>query len=189
MDLPRIHYRLTHAKMHIDGDPGRFDIRQPRPTFEMKRIDPKLEIKQPRGDMKIDSSKAYDALGQGGNLETMHRIYAAARNVAMDGIARIVEEGNRLAAIHKGGNPIADNAEATVTGGFPELDFAGEPSYDNVDIFYTARKAEIEVTPGRIDLNAKANNPVIEYQKGKLDIYMKQYPNVEMIPPQIDMKL
>ena len=188
MDLPKIHYRLTHAKLHIDGDPGKYDMRQPRPTFEMKRIDPKLEIRQPRGDLEIDYTKALDALGQGGNLETMHRIYSAARSVAMDGIARIVENGNRLAAIHKGGNAIAEIAQSSVNG-FPEMDFAGEPSYDNVDVFYTAHKPEIEVIMGRIEYNSKVNPPIVEYHKGKLDIYMKQYPNVEMIPPQIDRRI
>lgn len=188
MELPKIRYRLQHAKMHIDADLGKYEMKQPRPTFEMKRIDPKLDIRQPRGDLQVDSSKARDALAQGGNLEMMHRIYSAARNVAMDGIARIVEKGNKLAAIHLGGNPIADNAEAGLNG-FPEMDYAGPASYDNVDITYTARKAEIEVEPGRIEFNTKVNNPIVEYHRGKMEIYMKQYPNVEMLPPQIDMKV
>ncbi|TMV47172.1 hypothetical protein FE783_23305 [Paenibacillus mesophilus] len=188
MDLPRIHYRLQHAKLHIDADLGKYDIQQPRPTFEMKRIDPKLDIRQPRGDLQVDASKAWDALAHGGNLEMMHRIYSSARNVAMDGIARIVENGNKLAAIHLGGEPIADNAQEGLAG-FPEMDYAGPASYDNVDITYTARKAEIEVTPGRIEFNTKVNNPIVEYNRGKMEIYMKQYPNVEMIPPQIDMKV
>ncbi|MDF2721740.1 MAG: hypothetical protein K0Q59_1415 [Paenibacillus sp.] len=187
MELPKIRYRLHHAQLHIDADLGKYDIKQPRPTFELKRVDPKLDIRQPAGDLQVDSSKARDALAMGGNLEMMHRIYSAARNVAMDGIANIVEEGNKLAAIHLGGNPIADNAQAGLNG-FPEMAYAGEASYDNVDITFTPRKPEINVELGRIELNAKANKPEVEYMRGKMEMYMKQYPSVEMLPV-IDLKV
>ncbi|WP_127581218.1 DUF6470 family protein [Paenibacillus koleovorans] len=188
MNVPIVMVRQTYAKLHVDADLGKFDIQQPRPTFEMKTIPAKQDIQQPRGDLKIDQTRAWDALALGNNLETMHRIYSRASDVAMEGIRKIVEKGNQFAAIHRGGNPIADAAEASV-GGFQELDFVGEAGYDNVDITYTARWPQIETTPGRIDLNTKVNPPIIEYQKGKLEIYMKQYPKTEFEPPEIDMRI
>jgi hypothetical protein len=189
MDMPSIQVRLTHASLHVDADLGNFDIQQPRPTFEMKRIPSRLEMRQPRGDMEIDHTKAFDALGQGGNLEMMSRIYSQAPNIVLQSIANAVEKGNRLAAIQNKTNAIADNAEGAVGGGFPEFNYAGEASYDNVDVFYTANKPEIEAILGSIEMNTEYNKPIIEYHKGKLEIYMKKYPNVEFIPPEIDYRV
>jgi hypothetical protein len=186
--FPQIQIRQTPALLGIDADLGTQDIKQPRATFEVTTERPKQEIRQPRGELQIDQSKAWDALGKGPFLETMNRIYSESRNVALQGIARIVDNGNRLAQIHLNTNPIADIAEQLSFERF-EFDTLGPASFDNVDITYTAKKAEINVTDGLVNLNTHPNRPEYEYQRGKLDIYMRQYNSVEITPPQIDLKL
>ncbi|MCD1260846.1 hypothetical protein B5M42_018755 [Paenibacillus athensensis] len=187
--IPQIQIRQQPALLGIDADLGTQDIKQPRPTYEMENPAARLEIRQPRGDLEIDQSRAWDALGQGPILQAMNRIYSQAHNVAMQGIARIVENGNRLAAINiKGANPIADIAEQ-LQFEHPEFDYYGEASYDNVDITYTPHKPEIDVTPNKVNVNARVNPPEVNYNRGKLDIYMQQYPKVEISVPQIDLKL
>lgn len=185
VDIPRIQIHPTHAQLRIDGDLGQYDMKQPRPTFEIETTPATQEIRQPRGEMDINQDKAWDALGLGNNLETMLRIYSQAPNIALQGIAKIVENGNRMAAIHLKANVIADMA-SEVRVSFPEFNYQGDASYDNVDIFYTAQKAEINAERGQINLNAKFNMPEINYNRGKLDIYMTQYPKIEITPPQID---
>ncbi|MGG1552425.1 MULTISPECIES: DUF6470 family protein [Paenibacillus] len=185
--IPQIQISQQPALIGIDADLGTQDIKQPRPTYEMQVERPKQDIRQPRGDLDIDQSKAWDALGQGPILQAMSRIYSQCHEIAMQGIARRVEDGNRMWAIHLGGNPIAEIAkELSISR--PQFDYYGEASYDNVDITYTANKAEINVVDGKVNVNARVNPPEIEYNRGKLDIYMRQYPKVEITPPQIDFK-
>ncbi|MEF3305164.1 DUF6470 family protein [Paenibacillus sp. GYB003] len=183
-----IQIRQVPAKLSIDADLGKQDIRQPRATFELEADPPKVEIRQHRGELEIDQGKAWDALGMGNILESMRRIASQAHNVALQGIARIVENGNRLAQIHLDTNPIAENAEQLKFEHF-EFDYYGPASYDNVDITYTARKPDILPIEGKVRLNTHPNKPEIDYARGKLDIYMVQYPKVEITPPRIDLKL
>ncbi|SDE35286.1 hypothetical protein SAMN02799630_05255 [Paenibacillus sp. UNCCL117] len=187
ISVPQIQIRQTPGLIGIDADLGRQDIKQPRATFEMSVERPQQEIRQPAGELVIDQSRAWDALGKGPALETFNRIYSQAREVALQGIARIVENGNRMAQIHLKTNPIADIAEQ-LTFDFFEFNYVGEAAYDNVDIRYTARKPEIQVTDGRVNLTTHPNAPEYEYIRGKLDIYMQQYPQVEISVPQIDYK-
>ncbi|WJH36312.1 DUF6470 family protein [Paenibacillus sp. CC-CFT747] len=185
VSIPQLQIRQQYGRIGIDADPGRQSIEQPKAEVQIKTTPAKLDIHSPQGELEIDQSRAWDALGKGNILESMHRIYSQAHEILLQGIAHRVEYGNRLADISKPGNPIADNAEQEAYH-FPEFDYYGPASMDNVDIRYTAHKPEIQVTEGRVDINVIPHKPVIEYIRGKLDIYMQQYPKVEYIPPTID---
>lgn len=188
VSIPRHQVRMTHAKLHIDADLGQYEMKQPRPTFEMEQHRPKQSIEQPRGELEIDQTKAWDALARTNILTVMSRIFSQARDIAMQGIARRAEEGDQMAAIHTKADAIVNIAQ-NVRVSFPEMQYAGEAAYDNVDISYNRRDPIISAEPGRVDLNTQVNPPEVQYHRGKLDIYMKQYPAVEMIPPQIDLKI
>lgn len=185
--IPQIQISQQPALIGIDADLGTQDIRQPRATYEMQVDRPKQDIRQPRGELEIDQSRAWDALGQGPILTALSRIYSQCHEIAMQGIARRVEDGNRMAAIQNGGNAIAEIAK-DLSISRPQFDYYGEAGYDNVDITYTAHKAEINVTDGKVNVNAQVNKPEIDYNRGKLDIYMRQYPKVDISVPQIDFK-
>jgi len=188
MMVQPVQIRQTPALLGIDADPGKQEMSQPRATLEITTERSKLEMRQPQGELDIDQSRAWDALGLGNMLESMNRIYSQAKNVALQGIARIVENGNRLAAIHLDTNAFADIAEQQKFEHF-ELDYFGPASFDNVDIHYTARKPEISYEPAKVNIYSHPNRPEHIYHRGKLDIYMIQYPKVEFTPPQLDVKI
>lgn len=186
ISLPQIQIRQEYARLGIDADLGQWDLKQPRPTFEMKQVPLHYDMNTQKGELHIDQSKAWDALGLGGNLNIMNRIYTEAHNIAMQGIARRAEFGDRLAAIHEGGDPIAENAMERFNE-FQEFNYLGPASFDNVDVSYTPSHVDIELIPGRIEINTHPNPPEAEYRRGKLDLYMLNYNKVEIIPPQIDI--
>lgn len=186
--IPAISIRQYPAKLGIDADLGKQSIEQPRATVEIQTEKPQTEIYSPRGDLEIDQTRAWEALGLGNIMESLQAIYREARNVGMEGIARRVEYGNRLARIQDGGNPIADHARE-LSFEFYEFNYVGEASIDNVDISYTAHKPEINVTEGKVHFNTQYNKPVVSYDRGKLDIYMMDYGRVEITPPQIDLRV
>jgi len=183
--IPRIQIRQQFAKLGIDADIGRQELRQPPATLTMRTTPRKVTIIYRSPDLVIDQSRAWDALGLGGILEAMTRIRAQAKRVALDGIARIAEKGDRLAAIHLPTNAIADIAQEEAHR-FYEFDYFGPASMDNVDIRFTTYKPEIHFSGGDVNIDVRVNRPVHNYYRGKLDIYMQQYAKVEIIPPQID---
>jgi hypothetical protein len=189
--MPIIHIQQTPARLGIDADLGTQSIRQPRPTYEMEHQRPQQSIEQPKGELTIDQSKAWDALGLGGTMEMMLRIFGQGREIALQTVARIAEEGDRLAAVHTGEDAIAANA-SDIRLTFGEYQYAGPASYDNVDLRYVAQKPRIEAQDGKVHVNARVNPVEYEYHRGKLDIYMQQYNKVEFSPPpppQVDFKI
>jgi len=188
LPMPTIQIHQQPAKLGIEAKRATLDLEQPRATLDIQTTRPQLNIHSPRGDLRIDQSKAWDALGQGGTLQMLSRIYSESRNVGLEGIANIVEDGNKLAAIHTGGNAIADLGQYRAFEN-RAFNYLGEASFDNVDLEYIAHKADIQVTDGNVAIDVQVNRPINRSQQGKLDIYMLQYHKVEITPPQIDLKL
>lgn len=185
MRIPHIQIRTQDALLSIDADMGKQHLEQPRAAIDMKQVKPEQHFRTEAGRLEINQDRVRDALAVGNHLETMSKIYAMAPDIALQGIARIVEKGNQMASIHLGGNPIAEMAREWQRT-FPEFDFRGEASFDNIDIRYIPSELSIETTPGRVELNVQVNKPIHQYERGKLDIYLSQYPKVEIIPPRID---
>ncbi|TYP75724.1 DUF6470 family protein [Paenibacillus methanolicus] len=186
MRIPQIQIHQEYAQIGLQTTPAQQEIEQPGPTIEMKQTSAKLTIEQTEGQLTIDQSRARDALALGNNLETMKRIYAKASQLAMSGIARTVEKGNQMAAIHQGGNPIAESAKDWRRT-FPEFAFEGEASMDNVDIEYKASKPIIDVQQGGVEYNVTPNRAEHHYTPGKVEVYLRQMNRVEITPPVLDM--
>jgi len=190
MLIPQIHFKQTPARLGIDADLGTQDIKQPRAQYEMKTTRPKQDIQSPHGELEIDQSQAWDALGLGNILESLQRIYSQSKQLAIQAVAKKVQEGNRMAASsYTGENVIASLAKESTTEGSNGVDFYGEASFLNVHERYTAHKPEINTTPGSVEINTQPSAPIINYNRGKLDIYMAQWHSIEFTPPQIDLKL
>lgn len=186
---PQIQIRQQYARIGIDADLGKQEIRQRPAQLTLKTEPSRLTVESKPGELQIDQTKVRDALGVGSSLTFMSRVYEEARNVGLQGIARIVERGNRMAAIQNKTNAIADIARDTSFKPY-EFNYQFQPaSMDNVDLSYTAHKPEIAFTPATLDIQVEVHAPEISYTRGKLDIYMQQYASVAFIPPQIDAKL
>jgi hypothetical protein len=187
--IPQIKIHQEYAKLGINADIGTQHIEQPRATLEMQQIRPQLHIHQSLGHFEIDQDKAWDALALGGNLKTMSRIYSMASDIALQGLQRRVEEGNRMADLTINSNPFAEFAQNWRRTFSEHAIIAGPASYDNVDVEYIRGDFSIDVDPGRVDINARVNPPIHEYERGKLDLYMLQYNKVEFTPPVINLEV
>lgn len=187
---PQIQIHQQYGRIGIDADLGWYEIHQRSATQEITTDPSKLEIHTTPAELIIDNSKWRDALGNGPFLEVMNRIYSQCRSIALQGIAKIVEDGNRMAQIHTGENVIASLArESTNDIDFFEYMYMGEASLDNIDIQYNPAKVNLHFTPAHVNHRIEINRPDIQYHRGKLEIYMLQYPKVEITPPQMDLKI
>lgn len=182
---PTLQMRQIYAKLGIDADLGETSILQPRATLEIQSEPAALSIEQPQGELIIDQSKAWDALAIGGHLEMMTRMREQGREIVQETIRSIAQRGDRLAMIHLNQDPIPEFAEQIRLQYFVHT-FAGPASVDNVDIHYQAHKPRIDARQGELDIDVQPNPVQYEYHRGKLSIYMEQYPHLEIIPPQID---
>ncbi|WP_163882664.1 DUF6470 family protein [Paenibacillus favisporus] len=185
MIQPILQIRQTPALIGIDADLGQFSIRQPKADLQLHSRPARLEIHQYPPDIQIDQSRAFAAYTGGSDLEMAKRLYSSVQQIFLQGIAKRVEDGQRMAEFFKPGNSISHIVgEADKGPSFGE--FRGPASSDNVDIHIETHKPDIQIQQGGVDVEVNVNKPVIEYTRGKLDIYMKQYNSVQFIPPAVD---
>jgi len=186
MTIPLLQIRQTPGMIQIDSDPGRLSIRQPKAELNITTEPGQLEIHQYRPELEVDQSRARAAYNGGSSLEMNQRIYSGIQQIFLQGLARRVEEGNQVAAIYNPGNTIAavygQDWQAVP---FPE--FRGEASMDNVETRFRVTPPDIRISKTRVDVQTVTHKAEIEYTRGKLEIYMKQYPSVHYIPPELDI--
>jgi hypothetical protein len=186
--IPSVQLNIQNAKIGFQTTPGSWDIRQPSGELEMHTTPLKIEMRSPGGELSIDQSEAWDALGQGSHTTWLNRIYTESKNIVLQGIARIVENGNRMAQIQNNIDPIPEMAAEQAFEPIA-INYLGETSYNNVHIDYRPRPVEYNVTPASLDIRYTPRLPTTQYTPGKFEIYNIQYPKVDIIPPQIDLKL
>ncbi|OKP98447.1 DUF6470 family protein [Paenibacillus sp. P46E] len=185
---PILQIRQTPALIGIDADPGAYSISQPKAEVNITTTPSELTVQSTRPELKIDQSAARAAYYGGGMLEMNKRIYSGIQQLYLQGIARKVDQGNRMAEFFKPGNTIAEvYGTDTEPNSFPEI--RGPASYDNVDIHFETRAPQIDFRPAQVDIQVERHRPEIEYTRGKLNIYMQQYASVQFIPPEVNVQM
>lgn len=183
--IPMLQIRQQQARIGIDADPGQYSMRQPKADLQIVSKPAVMTIDQHQPELTVDSSRARAAFTGGPHLEMTQRLYSNVKQIFLEGIAKRVEQGNRMAEFFKPGNTVAEvygkRQPLPVLG-----EFRGEASFDNVDVRFNVRPVDIEIERSPVEINVQVNKPEIEYNRGKLDIYMMQYPSVQFIPPEMD---
>lgn len=187
--IGRIQISQQPLKLEMRSQRVQMEMQQPKADLQIQQQGVIQEIRQPRGEMEIDQSRAWDALGQGNNLKVMKRVYAQSFQLGQEAIAAIVERGNRMAALHLKQNVIADLAREGGAMRFPRIQYTGEAAYDNVDIHYTPRAAEISHTVQPPRISAAARYPQVNWQPSTLDVQVSQWHSVQITPPAIDWSI
>ena len=164
----RLDYSIRNAELNLQTT---------LPKVEMETTPPKLEIEQPRGKLTIDNTQYYYSVGRKNMADLARDNAALGRQVALEAIAATVEEGNRLAQITKAPDAIADLAFESRFSRPLEIDWT--PIAAPI-IRYEASPAQIEVIPGTVNVTPRQGVVNGEYQPGKVDIKVTQYPSVEI---------
>lgn len=179
MNIPQIQITTQKAQISVTTEQARQEIEQPGPEVSMSQKSSKLELSRTRRGLEIDQERAWDALALGKNTKVMSKIYSMASDIAMRGIARRIEEGRQIGNLLYQGNAFADIAK-NWRQRFPEFDFRGEASPLNVNVSYTQDDLRINFERGSIQYDVQVNRPVQHYEAGRVNIYMQQWPSIEI---------
>lgn len=183
--IPQLQIRQEPSLLSIQSTKASLSMRQQRPDFSIETRRADLNIEQPRPTMEIDQSEAWRAYTGGHPLEMNRQIYSSLPSLFLQGLAKKVEQGNQLAQFHQPGNSIAEVYGADWKRD-PFVEYRAPASYDNVNIDVQRNNPVIQAQGNSPQINARAYVPEIEYQPGNLEILVKQYASVEIIPPDID---
>ncbi|MFD0696237.1 DUF6470 family protein [Paenibacillus sp. GCM10027628] len=188
--IPQIQIHQQYARLDFKAEPATLNIEQPKATIEMHTKQAVMNVNLlSTGELKIDQSRAWDAMGIGGVLATNNRVASQMPGIAAAAIVKIVEDGNRMAAINSGENAISELAWENAFQPPSDIQYAGEPSYLNVSEEYTPSPLHMEPEMGEVQFRATPNKPVIDSQRGRFTAYLAQRNSVEITPPVIDKRL
>jgi hypothetical protein len=187
--IPQIQIHQQYAVLGFKAEPATLTIEQPRATIEMHTKQAIEHIQQPAGELRIDQSRAWDALGVGGVLAMNKRVADQMFGIAVDTIAQIAEDGNRMADITNPNGAIPQLAYDNAFEPVPPIQYVGEASFLNVSEEYIPSPVIINPELGEVDFRAIPNRPIIESQRGQFNAYMVQRNFVEITPPVIDKRL
>lgn len=180
----------TYGQIGIETYRSHIEIQQNPPKAHIEQRPPELTIDRKPPKVYIDQTQCFAESGLKPALQLASDFYREGLQVAFEAIGRIAQEGSRLAAIEKGGNPI------------PEI--AGEKSrrdYEITMVQMPKSRPDIEWDMGYLHINWKPNPAKIEWEtyttaqinasRHRVDIYMKQWPDIEIeyIGNSIDSKI
>lgn len=178
----------TSPLIGINTTPGNLTISQPKADMQITTTQGKMEIHSPRTEVTIDQSKARAAYTGGTFREMSQRIYSGVEQLWLQGIAKRMEQGERMANFYKPGNTIAEvYGSDWQPVSYPEI--RGESSFDNVDINIKANPVQISYQQAKVNIEVQQNQPKFQYTPATVEIYMRQSPSLIFTPQIIDDKV
>lgn len=181
--VPMISVQSQRGLIGIESKRGQFEIRRPQPELQIESKRATITADNGPGELVIDQTLTNNALTGGKPQAFWERLYAQYKQVAQENVQRIVQEGNRMGALHRKDNPIAELALNEFVEGAPDLEVFGYASPANISFQYTPNNVNIQVERGSLNVDVKVHRPDIQFHRGGVDIYMKQYPKVTITPP------
>ena len=166
----------THAKIGIERVPGRLEIRTRNAVLELHQEQAKVNIQTELPKIEIDQREAFADIGLKSYRDLAKEMVQMAYQNVMQYIAKTASDGDRLAAIELGGNPLADIAERDA---FPEKEFG----YDYIPktrpkISLQEGKVHIDVEPRGVEANYIPGDVEFNFIPTKINIYMRQYNSI-----------
>jgi hypothetical protein len=179
----------TDALIGVKTTSANMSISQPKADFNMSIEHPKVEIQTEQIKVQIDQQQCFNESGLK-DFATLTRDHAMdARQAAMEGISRRVNEGNRMAAIENGFNAIS---EIAISNSFTQhvFNIVSMPrSRPKID--FVGGIVDIRVLEGDVEVASKPNKPIIDVQIGDVEIFLSQNPEIkfEYTGNEVDVKL
>ena len=163
----RLDYTIRNAQLNLQST---------RAKVQMETTSATVEIRQPHGELTIDSTPCRYSIGLKNNGDFARDNAAFGRQTARNAIARIVDEGNQMARIENKSDAIADIAANSGVSEVPGITLA---HIDAPDIHYQANPVQFNPTPGEINVTIQPGTIQGDYQPGSVDIRVTQYPSIE----------
>ncbi len=186
--------QTTSTQIGIHHASGKWNIESQKATLHFRTKQAKVNLDTELPMVIIDQYECFATAGLKNNYDLTRSMAQKAYQQLIEYIGKTASDGNTLAAIENGGNPIkaiaVRDAYPEHTFGIdsipkarPKISFTGGVNIEWEDARHGARIGiEGQYNPGYI---------MIDYKPSDIDIYVKQYPkiNIEYLGNSIDSKI
>ena len=169
----------VRPQIQINTTNARLDIQQPKGEQQLRTTMPKAIIRSEKPKVIIDQYQCFAESGLKNVMDLTREAAQLGRQAAMQAIARIAEDGNRLAQVeNKMPDAIPELAEKNAWAPERVYDIATMPmSRPKIDV---VGSIDIQWEMGKVNHTYTPRKPVVNYIPGKVDIYLKQKPSIEI---------
>lgn len=183
--------RTKPAIIGINRTPSKLSIEQPKAQVSGSISLPQVKIEASLPKITIDQTQSFNESGLKSVTAFSDDYVNYAKRIRIESMGRIVSQGNALKDINLGGNPIANNARYNAVDQFQhEFGMVTMPR-TRPRINVIEGQLDISVQEGQINQRIEAQKPIINYQKGKIEFYTKQYNsiNINYLSDSVDLKV
>lgn len=169
----------TNAELDMKSTQGTYSMTSQKGEQSITTTKPKMTISGEAKKVIIDSYQPRSETGLKNNIDLLSEAATLGRQAARNAVARIVADGNRMANITKHAPlAIAELAERNSKPQMHEFNFGLTPtSKPDIDV---VGGQSIDWEMGTTDINYTPVKPEINYTRGNVDIYMKQYQAIDI---------
>ncbi|TYQ15017.1 UNVERIFIED_CONTAM: hypothetical protein Cloal_1418 [Acetivibrio alkalicellulosi] len=173
----------THARIGIQTSPSKLEMESSMAKLEHKQNHAKMKIETDLPKVKIDQYEAFASAGLKNLLDLTKENAQIGHQQAMEYISKKASDGDQMAEIHLGGNPIAEFA---LRDSYTEREF-------NIDFIPKARpeitvegdirielEGDVEAVAKSVETSYIPENLNINYIPSNVNIYMEQYASLNI---------
>ncbi len=164
-------YEIKNAQLNMTQKEGRFEGRTILPEIRIKTTNPKL---------KIDQSECFNEAGSKTNSALLDEYISYSNSMHMKGLERVVSQGNELAKIENGGNPIPSQAEYNVFDQYKKEFNIGTVPRSRPKIEVIEGNVDISVREGKIDKEYIRGGVEYEYIPGYVKYVIDSYNSISI---------
>lgn len=170
----------TWPQLGIDRTPGKFDMESPGYTLNMSVSQAKVRVEATLPKVTIDQSQCFSEAGRKGNADFAAEMVSYAKSAMLGSIGRIAEQGNQMADIPNAAEAIQDQGYYNAFEQFDKEFNMGTIPTSRPKINIIEGNLDIRITEGQVTNNTVPQKMNIQYQKGAVEVYLKQRPNLEI---------
>ncbi|WP_139822721.1 DUF6470 family protein [Tuberibacillus sp. Marseille-P3662] len=179
MMMPHLVMHSTQGKIGLRSTTPQVQMHQQKADVSIKQQPANMSVKRRPAKVTIDQTQAWHNL----NLKSaMVRIKDAAdqgKQAVLEGIRRRAGQGDQLMRIETPGNPIVSQA---VENAFRQghYDTGSVPPSQAVKLHTRPSSLDIRWQTHQPEIRVNINQPQFSFQRGRVNVYMRQYPELDI---------
>jgi hypothetical protein len=182
MKLGQVQIWQTFAQIGIDTVPARSQIKTGLAEVRQQMTLPLIQIKQTLPQLEIDLQKMRDDFHMKTPVDFVKDNADEAYREGLKAIRHISAYGDDMARIDLRRDPrkvIADQARARANQ-TPSFGYGVLPGFNSVEMTFIPGELQVDYLPATFTLDVETHFPEATYQRGKVDIYLKQKHAIEI---------
>ena len=180
VDFPKLNITQQAGLIGINTRPGQLSIKQPKADLNIQQPPADLKFERKPSKLTIDQSQVWKELNIIGPLESTKQNAEEGEKKVLEGMAKVANEGDRLMRIENGGDQIPEIAKQNIFKEYQPIQMEWIPSNFAVKFKYEPGEVNINAKANKPIIEANANSPIIQYEKSEMNIYLEQEPYIEI---------